>query len=69
MEKAMSYRIYRPISDPLYVIIDLLFDQAFDVENMLAALHKLWRKVEGTVMINAQTRILQLEEDTRIDFA
>lgn len=58
-----SYRIYRPVNDPAYVIIDLVFENETDAGNMLAALRKLWGKVEGTVMMNAQTRIISIVED------
>lgn len=57
-----SYRIYRPVTDPDYVIIDLVFDNAADAESSLTALRKLWDKVEGTVMTNAKARILEIVE-------
>jgi hypothetical protein len=56
------YRIYRPADDPNYVIIDLEFDSLDDAQTTLAALQNLWPKVEGTVMVNPQTRILDLVE-------
>ncbi len=55
-------RIYRPSDDPNYVIIDLEFDDLNDAQTALIALQKLWNKVEGTVMVNPQTRILNLVE-------
>jgi hypothetical protein len=56
------YRIYRSTDDPSYVIIDLEFDSLDDAQTTLAALQNLWPKVEGTVMVNPQTRILDLVE-------
>jgi hypothetical protein len=56
------YKIFRPIDDPNYVIIDLEFDNLGEAEDTLAALHNLWLKVEGKVMMNPQTRILDLVE-------
>ncbi|HMG66293.1 MAG TPA: hypothetical protein VK588_01360 [Chitinophagaceae bacterium] len=56
------YRIYRPIDDPNYVIIDLEFTDLKDARDTLLALRKLWDKVEGTVMVNPQTRILDIAE-------
>ena len=56
------YRIFRPMDDPNYVIIDLEFDKLSDAENTLATLRKLWEKVEGQVMFNLQTRILDVVE-------
>jgi hypothetical protein len=57
-----GHRIFRPADDPNYVIIDLEFDNLADAEGMLVALHKLWDKVEGQIMFNPQTRILDMVE-------
>ena len=54
--------ILRPIDDPNYVIIDLEFDNLKDAENTLSALRNLWKDVEGKVMMNPQTRILDVIE-------
>ena len=56
------YRILRPVDNPNYVIIDLEFDNLKQTEEVLAALQNLWGKVEGKVMMNAQTRILEIAE-------
>jgi len=56
------YRVYRPADDPNYVVIDLEFDSLQETENALAALRKLWTNVEGKVMVNPQTRILDMTE-------
>lgn len=56
------YRIFRPTNDPNYVIIDLEFDNLSDAEATLAALRNLWGQVEGKVMSNPQTRILNIVE-------
>ena len=47
---------------PHYVIIDMEFENTNDAASTLAALRKLWDRVEGTVMINPQTRILDVVE-------
>ena len=56
------YRILRPVDNPNYVIIDLECDNLKQTEEVLAALQNLWGKVEGKVMMNAQTRILEIAE-------
>ena len=56
------YRIFRPMDDPGYVIIDLEFDNFSHAEAALADLRKLWSQVEGKVMVNPQTRILSIVE-------
>ena len=57
-----SYRIYRPADDKNYVIIDLIFDTISEAESTLVELRKLWGKVEGRIMVNPQTRILEIVE-------
>jgi hypothetical protein len=54
------YRVYRPTDDPGYVIIELEFDNLSTAQAMLTALKSLWNKVEGTVMTNPKTRILDV---------
>jgi hypothetical protein len=56
------YSIFRPADDANYVIVDLEFDNVSDAETMLAALRKLWQRVEGQVMFNPKTRILDVTE-------
>jgi hypothetical protein len=58
----LRYNIFRPADDANYVIIDLEFDNVSGAETMLAALQKLWQRVEGQVMFNPQTRILDVAE-------
>ncbi len=60
------YNIYRPVNDPEYVIIDLVFDNTKNAEDALAALRNLWSKVEGTVIMNPQTRILDVVETKEV---
>jgi hypothetical protein len=56
------HRIFQLPDDPNYVIIDLEFDNLKNAEATLTALHKLWKNVEGTIMFNPQTRIINLVE-------
>ena len=56
------YRIFRLTEDPNYVIIELEFDNQNDAEATLVALRNLWGKVEGTVMVHPQSRILDVVE-------
>lgn len=56
------YRVCRPADDPNKVIVDLEFENLKDVESALVALKKLWIRVEGTVMFDPQTRILNIVE-------
>jgi hypothetical protein len=56
------HRICRPADDLNFVIIDLEFNNLKDTQAALTALRNLWSKVEGTVMFNPQTRILDIVE-------
>lgn len=56
------YSIYRPTDDPNYVIVHLEFDTMAEAEATLAALQKLWKQVEGTVMTGPKIRILDKTE-------
>ncbi len=58
----LRYRVFRPVNDPNYVIIDLEFNSLDEAESALASLKNLWGKVEGKVMMNPQTRILDVVE-------
>ncbi len=42
------YKISRQADNPNYVIVDLEFDNIKDAETALAALQKLWNRVEGS---------------------
>jgi hypothetical protein len=56
------HRIFRPADDPNYVIIQLEFETLDEAEKALSALRNLWTKVEGKIMVDPQTRILDLAE-------
>ena len=56
------YRILRPVDSPNYVMIDLEFDTVSQAEALLAAMRVVWGRVEGTVMTNPQSRIVEAVE-------
>src|SRR5215467_539193 len=41
-----SYRVFRPVDDPNYVIVDLDFDGPLQAEAFLESLRKVWSRVE-----------------------
>jgi len=57
-----EYRIYRSVEKPNYVIIDLVFESAENAQAMLKALQNLWTKVQGSVMTDPKTRLLEITE-------
>jgi hypothetical protein len=56
------YQILRAVDDPNYVMIDLEFDTAGQAEALLAAMRVVWGRVEGTIMMNPQARIVEAVE-------
>jgi hypothetical protein len=56
------YQILRPIDDPNYVLIDLEFETIDQAEALLAAMRVVWGRVEGTIMMNPQTQIVEAME-------
>ena len=56
------YQILRPIDNPNFVMIDLEFDTVGQVEALLAAMRAVWGRVEGTIMMNPQARIVETVE-------
>lgn len=58
-----SYQIMRPVENPNYVMVDLLFGTVKEAEALLAALHVLWGQVKGTVVqAEPATRIMEQVE-------
>jgi ribosomal protein L35AE/L33A len=62
-----AYRISRTTDNPNYVIIELEFDNLPEAEKMLGNLKKLWSQVEGKVMMNPQSRIIETIESIEYD--
>jgi len=56
------YQVLRPIDDPKYVLIDLEFDGPGEAEALLAALRVAWVPVQGKIISNPQTRIVETVE-------
>jgi len=56
------YQVCRQEEEPDNIIIDLYFDSMQNLQTMVAALQNLWKKVDGSVMTNAKTRILNIKE-------
>ncbi len=56
------YRVFRPMDDAHYVTLDLEFDTVREAEALLAAMRVVWGRVEGTIMMNPQARIIEVVE-------
>ena len=56
------YRVLRGADDPNLVMIDLEFETRPEAEAMLAAMRVIWGRVEGTIILGPQARIVELVE-------
>lgn len=61
------YKISRKIDDPNYVMVDLEFDNLTDAEACHEKLRNLWNRVQGTVMNNPQSRIIEVIDSVDLD--
>jgi hypothetical protein len=56
------YRVFRPIDDPNYIMVDLEVDSSSEAEAFRTALRDLWGRV-AVVGDNPQARIVEAVED------
>lgn len=57
-----QYRIYRPVDDDLFVIIELDFDNLEQAQSTQAALNRIFGNIDGKVIFGPQTKILDIVE-------
>ena len=60
------YRVFRPIDQPNYAIIELEFDSINEAEGLLAAMREVWRGVQGTIIESPQVRIFEVVESQEL---
>ncbi len=60
------YKLYRSVSNPNYVAIDLEFDNVENAENTLKKLQVLWGQVEGKVMSGPKAQVFNVIESNDI---
>jgi hypothetical protein len=58
-----QYQILRAADDPNYVMIDLEFDTVEQAEALLSAMRSVWSRVEGKIMTNPKSRIVEKVEE------
>ena len=61
-----TYRLYRSISNPNYVAIDLEFDNKQNAEETLKKLQLLWGQVDGVVINGPKAQIFEVIEESEI---
>ena len=66
-EGVMGYRIYQPLDDPQYVVVDLEFEDSIDAEGFRVALRELMAGAEAEGLISeSRLRILKEVESQRL---
>lgn len=58
-----QYQILRAADDPNYVMIDLEFDTVEQAEALLNAMRAVWSRIEGKIMTNPKSRIVEKVEE------
>jgi hypothetical protein len=56
------YQISRPVDDTNRIMIDLEFDTQAQAEALLSAMRVVWNRIDGTIMTNPQTQIVETTE-------
>jgi hypothetical protein len=56
------YRVMRPVDDANRIIVELEFDNIGEAEAFLAAMRKVWNRVEGTLITGPTARVLETVE-------
>lgn len=56
------YQILRPVDDTNFVMIDLEFATIAEAEALLAAMRRIWERVEGTIITRPNARIVEAVE-------
>ena len=56
------YKIMRAVDKPNHVLIDLEFDTVSQAEGLLAAMRVVWARVQGSIMMDPQARIVETVE-------
>jgi hypothetical protein len=56
------YTVFRPTDDPNYVVINLEFEDLDQAKSALESLRRLWKNVEGKVMVDPKVRTLDIVE-------
>jgi hypothetical protein len=62
------YRLFRPVDDPNYILIDLDFDSAGEADAFIAAMRKVWQSPQAAPALlgSPQVRITEEVETTEL---
>ena len=60
------YRVYRPVDDDLFVVIELDFDNLEQAQSTQTALNSMFGNLDGKIIFGPQTRIIEIVESTEL---
>jgi hypothetical protein len=62
-----SYEVYRPVEDPAYIAVDLVFDTHDEAEAFKVGLEALWRSPQAQSALGGapQARVVDVVESKR----
>ncbi len=60
------YRVYRPIDDPNFIIIDLEFENLEKAQAAQVALMNIFPKIEGILIFGVQIKIMNVIESKEL---
>ena len=52
------YRVFRPLDDPRFIIVELDFDDRIAAEKFVAKMQGIWKQVDGSLISGPRARIL-----------
>jgi hypothetical protein len=57
------YRVYRPVDDDQYVIVELDFDQREAAEGFLETMRGIWKQVDGSLIAGPRARVVECVQE------
>ena len=60
-----QYRVYRPVDDSNYVLVDLDFDTREVADRFVATMRGIWKQVEGTLIAGPRARVVECVDEHR----
>jgi hypothetical protein len=57
------YRVYRPVDDDQYVIVELDFDHREAAEGFLETMRGIWKQVDGSLIAGPRARVVECVQE------
>ncbi len=60
------YRVYRPVDDDLFVVIELDFDNLEQAQSTQTALNRMFGNIDGKIIFGPKTMLLEIIESAEL---